>query len=460
MAFRYSSPFTQIIIVSLICFCCPGMFNALAGLGAAGKSDPFYQDQANTALSVTFAIFSLLGGGIFNIVGHRITLFIGGLTYAIYVGAFLSDNGPFTIFAGALLGIGAGFLWSAQGAIMMSYPKEENKGKYFATFWMIFNIGAVLGALIPLVKEWNSPGSSVSAGTYIGFIVVMCIGSIISLALLPPSKVSYEDGTPVSIHKYSNVTREAIEIAKLFGNWKMLLLIPLFAGSNYLYTYQFNVYNAGGWFNLRARTLNNLLYWSFQIIGAGLFGLFLDNTRLTRPQRAWGALAINFVMFAAVWIGAVFFQRQFTRSYKADGGIAHDIQGDNYGGELILFALFGSIDATYQGFCYWLMGALTNDTERAARYAGFYKAIQNVFNAVASQVDGTIKAEFMTELAISWGICAFGMICAIPVIRTIGVHTDEVIENVDEALAVETAHDVESNMNETKGDYGRKETEA
>lgn len=436
--FRYSSPFTQIVVVALICFCCPGMFNALSGLGAAGRTDAYFQDQAGTALSCTFAIFSLLGGGIFNIIGHRITLFIGGLTYAVYVGAFMSDNGPFAIFSGALLGIGAGFVWSAQGAIMMSYPKEENKGKYFATFWMIFNVGAVLGSLIPLVKEWNSALPEVSNGTYIGFMVIMCIGSIISLALLPPSKVSYDDGTPVSIHKYSNVGREAVEIAKLFGNWKMLLLIPLFAGSNYFYTYQFNVFNAGGWFNIRTRSLNNFLYWSFQIIGAGVFGLFLDYKGLKRPQRAWGALIINFLLFAAVWIGAIFYQRQYTRAEGVannKAGTYHDVaDGGNYGGELFLYAMFGAIDATYQGFCYWLMGALTNDTERAARYAGFYKAIQNVFNAVAGQVDGSIRAEYMTELIISWALCALGMICAIPVILTIGEHTVEEVDNVNQDL--------------------------
>jgi len=274
----------------------------------------------------------------------------------------------------------------------------------------------------------------------------VCFGSIVSLALLPPSKVSYDDGTPVSIHKYSNVTREALEIVKLFGNWKMLLLIPLFAGSNYFYTYQFNAFNAGGWFNIRTRALNNLLYWSFQILGAGLFGLFLDNAKLSRPQRAWGALGINFAAFAAVWIGAIFFQMQYDRSYAKNKGAFHDVEdGGNYGAELFLYALFGAIDATYQGFCYWLMGALTNDTERAARYAGFYKAIQNVFNAVAGQVDGTIKAEFMTELGISWGLCALGMICAIPVIRTIGVHTEEEVENIDDDLATSKAHDLEKN---------------
>jgi hypothetical protein len=42
-----------------------------------------------------------------------------GLTYVLYVGAFLSPSSAFTIVAGAILGVGAGCLWTAQGAIMV-----------------------------------------------------------------------------------------------------------------------------------------------------------------------------------------------------------------------------------------------------------------------------------------------------------------------------------------------------
>lgn len=31
---------------------------------------------------------------------------------------------------------------------MMSYPHEHQKGRYFAWFWGIFNIGACMGSLV------------------------------------------------------------------------------------------------------------------------------------------------------------------------------------------------------------------------------------------------------------------------------------------------------------------------
>ena len=68
--------------------------------------------------------------------------------------------GPFNIASGAILGIGAGFLWTAQGSLMLAYPTEDNKGKFIAIFWSIFNLGGVVGAAASLGQNYES---SVSA---------------------------------------------------------------------------------------------------------------------------------------------------------------------------------------------------------------------------------------------------------------------------------------------------------
>ncbi|KAJ1564275.1 DUF895 domain membrane protein, partial [Cladochytrium tenue] len=55
--YYYASPLVQLIIVAFVCFLCPGMFNALNGLGGGGQVDQTAADNANTALYTTFAIF-------------------------------------------------------------------------------------------------------------------------------------------------------------------------------------------------------------------------------------------------------------------------------------------------------------------------------------------------------------------------------------------------------------------
>jgi hypothetical protein len=148
----YASPKMQLFLVALVCFLCPGMFNAVNGLGAGGQVNQVPADQANTALYSTFSVVGFFAGTFANKLGIRLTLSFGGFGYGVYVAALLcynhTQNSGFLIFSGALLGVCAGLLWTAQGAIMMSYPLESSKGRFISWFWMIFNLGGVLGSLV------------------------------------------------------------------------------------------------------------------------------------------------------------------------------------------------------------------------------------------------------------------------------------------------------------------------
>jgi hypothetical protein len=79
--------------------------------------------------------------------------------------------GGFVIAAGAVLGICAGLLWTAQGSLMLAYPTEAQKGRFIAIFWAIFNLGGVVGASVALGQNIHSKANAVGNGTYIGFLV-------------------------------------------------------------------------------------------------------------------------------------------------------------------------------------------------------------------------------------------------------------------------------------------------
>ncbi|KAJ6955697.1 hypothetical protein NC652_006954 [Populus alba x Populus x berolinensis] len=56
----------------------------------------------------------------------------------------------------------------------------------------------------------------------------MAAGALLSFRILHPSHVVRDDGTHCTNSKYSNaVSTEAVEIVKLFPNWKMLLIVQL-----------------------------------------------------------------------------------------------------------------------------------------------------------------------------------------------------------------------------------------
>lgn len=355
----YTSPQFQILFVAFVCFLCPGMFNALNGLGGGGLSDPTVADNANTALYSTFAGVGFFAGSIANRIGLRATLGFGGFGYCLYAISILTynhtGNGGFPIFAGALLGLCAGMLWTAQGAIMMAYPPEGSKGRYIAVFWSIFNVGAVIGALIPLGQNINvTSTATVTDGTYIAFIVLMAFGFVLALFLCNPKLVVRDDGSKPVIMKHPTWKSEIFGLYyTLKSDWYILLFFPMFFASNWFYTYQFQDFNLAK-FNTRTRALNNVLYWSCQIFGAVIFGYALDTQRFRRTVKAKAALIVLLVLTMVIWGGGYAFEKTFTReSVQADPSEILDFKSHGYVGPMFLYMFYGAYDAAWQTTVYW-----------------------------------------------------------------------------------------------------------
>jgi len=412
----YASPKVQLVLVALVCFLCPGMFNALNGLGGGGKTDATLADHMNTALYSTFAVFGFFGGTIINKIGVKYTLAFGGIGYMIYAISLLESIHHnvfgFNIFAGAFLGICAGLLWTAQGTIMVSYPMEAHKGKYFAIFWGIFNMGAVIGSLIPLGQNFHvHTNSTVTDGTYIAFIVLMAFGAVLACSIANAKDVIREDGTRVILKK--NPTW-GTEIYGLYESVKhepwVVLLFPMFWSSNWFYVYQQNAVN-GAHFDTRTKALNSCLYYLAQIFGAAFMGWALDVQFVRRSMRAkiaWGFLmAVTFIIYG----GGYAFQKPYTRADV----FADDWTTSGYVGPMFLYIFYGMYDSFWQCTVYWYMGALTNSGRRTANYIGLYKGIQSAGSAVMWSLDSN-KMSFMAEFISNWVLLAGSLLVALPVV--------------------------------------------
>ncbi|KAK3042024.1 hypothetical protein RJ639_001726 [Escallonia herrerae] len=455
--FRYNSPIVQVGLIGLVCFCCPGMFNALSGMGAGGQVDPTAANNANTALYTTFAVFGVLGGGIYNILGPRLTLFAGCSTYILYAGSFLYYNHhkhqDFAIVAGALLGVGAGLLWAGQGAIMTSYPPTARKGIYIAMFWSIFNMGGVIGGLLPFILNYNRSSdkdAAVNDGTYIGFMIFMSIGTVLTLAILHPRKVVRADGSHCTNIKYSNVMTESIAILKLFLNWKMLLLVPASWASNFFYSYQFNNVN-GVQFNLRTRGLNNVFYWGAQMIGSVFIGYIMDFSFKSRRTRGLVGISVVAVLGTVIWGGGLANQNKYSRKNPPTKLDFKD-SGSDFAGPFVLYFSYGLLDAMFQSMVYWVIGALANDSEILSRYNGFYKGVQSAGAAVAWQID-THKVKFMSELAANWVLTSISY----PLLALLVMLAVKDNEAADEIVSkdVDLPTGIPASKDETNGDASK-----
>jgi hypothetical protein len=58
-------PRTQVVLLGFVCFMCPGLFNALNGLGAGGQVNSTTSANANSTLYATFALAAFFAGFVF-----------------------------------------------------------------------------------------------------------------------------------------------------------------------------------------------------------------------------------------------------------------------------------------------------------------------------------------------------------------------------------------------------------
>lgn len=103
-----------------------------------------------------FTVFCFVAPPVTNKLGCRVTMFVGIMGYAALVAVSLvyfesgSDKRyePWVIVGGGLLGIGAAFLWTAQGKLILQYSDGTDTGNLFALFWGLFNMSAVAGGFL------------------------------------------------------------------------------------------------------------------------------------------------------------------------------------------------------------------------------------------------------------------------------------------------------------------------
>ncbi|KAG8908081.1 hypothetical protein FRB99_000525 [Tulasnella sp. 403] len=465
----YEHPTTQVIMLGFVCFMGPGLFNALnggqlckdvlnilvmtlicQGLGAGGQVDATTSANGNTALYSTFAFTAFFAGSINNYLGPRLTLLLGSAGYSLYIGSYLATNihknaGWFIIFAGAILGVCAGLLWTAQGSLMLAYPTEQNKGLYISIFWAIFNLGAVVGAAVALGQNIHSEANAVQNGTYIGFLVLTLIGVLIPMMMADPRKMYRTDGTKVTAPRNPSWKKEIYSLyLALVTDPAILLLFPLFFASNYFYTWQFNDYN-GAIFNIRTRALNSFCYWTAQIFGSAIMGRVLDLSFLPRRTRAFLGWGVLFVMVFVVHGWAYHYQKGYTRQSVASRTFHKiDFKDKGYVAYVWLYIFCAFLDSMWQTTAYWMMGAMSNDPAKLAIFTGFYKSIQSAGGAGAWRADA-VGLPYMNIFASTWALLVAGLVFALPMLYTRVKNTtqaeDEVIARIGEDES-EVAEDV------------------
>ncbi|KAL3490991.1 major facilitator superfamily domain-containing protein [Aspergillus germanicus] len=406
-----SIPF-QIAIASGVSFTAPGMWDALNNLGAGGAAEPYAVSAANALLYGLFAVVCVAAGAINNRIGLRYGLAIGAIGYPIYgAGLYTNNYSPttwFMLFGSALCGISAGFFWAAEAAIIIGYPSPKDRAFYLAIWQTAKAAGPIVGGAINLgLNAQKSTTGSVSAGTYIVFIVIMCLGLPIALLLSPAHKVQRKDRTLVMVHKQPTWAAEFKAAISLLASRRVLLLLPSFFISYFYNGFQSTWLTT--YFTVRSRAFSSFFTNFAGIASSFLIASLLDRQSIHIKTRARIAFSCIILILVGTWIWASILQYDFY--YGSEQNPVFDWFKGGFGKSyaLVFFWTFGG--QAFQQFLYWLVGQYATDISSLSYHCGILRGFEALGQTVAWAMQSEGNANHFVSIGLNFGIT---VLCVVP----------------------------------------------
>lgn len=344
---------------------------------------------------MTFACLS--GSVVASRIGLKYTLILGTTGYVLYSAALYQNNRYGTVWfiylGSAACGITAGLFWAAEGAIMISYPPPESRGKYLA-YWLAYrNSGAILGGIINLAFNYSGKSlGKLNWKTYIVFVVLQCLGPAVGMLLSTPNKVQRRNGTKVKQIPPIPAKAEMQATLKLMLRKEFILLVPYFLYVTWSLPYIGSYMSL--YFSVRSRALASLVTALAQVLATGIMGAFLDWKRLSLNQRAKYGFLGMMTMSCGTWVWAVVIQHKYQQHKPALDWV------DSAFGEGWALYVFQQVEfALTYNFGYWLMGFLAKEPAEVVRYTSVCRAVEAAGQCIASGISST-----KTPLIVSAGL--------------------------------------------------------
>ena len=110
---------------------------------------------------IVFCISNFVAPGVVSVVGHKTTMFFAAASYLLYILSYLSPTPGFIYTASALNGLGAAFLWTAQGDFLHHQSGTEKlMARNTGIFWCIFQCSLLCGNIF-IIFAWKGKNTSI-----------------------------------------------------------------------------------------------------------------------------------------------------------------------------------------------------------------------------------------------------------------------------------------------------------
>jgi len=377
------------------------------------------------AIYITFTLSEFFAPAVVNTIGPRLSMGLGICGYASVVIAgmvFFSgfQSSAMVLAAGCILGVGAGMLWTGQGRLILDYSTPHDRGVLFGIFWALYRMASVLGGLLSFTYFSVNDKSSGSFGLYVIFLVLICGGALLTLALKAPedclddSSDSNGHAAPRQINatEASSFFDEVRATGHAFRNRTLLTLALMFWASGGNEPYILSGFT-DRWFEKRTTGLEMVWYFSSSIIGVLMTGTMLDRFTKRHQERS-GAII---VLMLASLVHVAGFALAAVVETSAYWNKRYTLDDANIILPSIVFILWGWSDAMINSFLYWIIGVRFTSGPERARAIGFFKLLNSAAHIVGyailpvHRVPATFQLLYNVVIYIAGAIMAATVAC-------------------------------------------------
>ncbi|KAJ1953692.1 hypothetical protein IWQ62_005932 [Dispira parvispora] len=401
--------------MSLVSFSVSGTYYTLQGIGGGGLRDSQVSSNANTALYICAVLGGLFAGSINNVLGPRFTCLIGSLTTLAYFSVLIVyqyiPNAGMVIFSGAVCGFGQALLSTVGGAVTSGYPSPAKRGNSASIYSGTFALSGIVGGSITFVLNLHRPSNEdISLSTFIAFLSLVFLGTLLTLLLMPPGTLIRDDGQPVDLGKARTLREELAGMWTLICCSRTWIVTPFFMMVSSYYAYQFNGFNLV-LYTTRTRGANNVFYRLFGLLTAFLTGQWMDSCRWSKRRRIHILVGVMTILTMATWASAYIVQLIYRPTSPESNFIPLDVTTGAYWATWPIFCFWGSLDIAMVILSYWLVANLSRDSKESSNYAGYLSSSYFLTAALCWQLDAQ-QINNTVFLFLSWGLVVVGLISA------------------------------------------------
>ncbi|CAF2311775.1 unnamed protein product [Rotaria sp. Silwood2] len=203
---------------------------------------------SSAILYACFAITNIFAPTIVSMLRPAVAMFLGGITYFLYVLSFIYPMTWSYYVVSILVGIGAAVLWAAQGVYLTNNSNDLTTSRNSGIFWALFQVSLLAGNVyIYISLKTEMIDSATRIPLFVVFSVVSAVGLVLFALIIWRSYVEKNRDTLIrNVEEKRNTLVDIVQTlkiaVKLLKTRNMLLLLIPFAYSGFSTTFFQGVY--------------------------------------------------------------------------------------------------------------------------------------------------------------------------------------------------------------------------